>query len=118
MARIGTMGGDGTLFVGEDKTCRLEVLDATATPVDLAGWTVQLVVKNTAGHVLLSKQASISGSYTALRSTNTQRAVATLSDDDLSFADGTHRQSWKRLDAGQETVLFYGPFILERATQV
>lgn len=117
MASHVTMGGDGTLFVGEDKTCQLEVLDADGIPVDITGWNIRLFVLSTGSQVLIDKTASVSGVYSVTPLINTQRAVVTLTDADTSIEDGTHRHSWKRTDGGSETILAYGDFVIERTTQ-
>jgi hypothetical protein len=118
MAALVTMGGDGSLFVGEDKSCRLEVVDTDGVPVDMTGWAVRMFVLSQGNTVLIDETASITGVYSATRSANTQRAVVTLTDTELSIADGTHQHSWKRTDDGSETILAYGPFILQRTTQI
>ena len=118
MAAHVTIGGNGTLFVGEDKSLQMEVLGATGLPVDLAGWTIRLFVLSASTTILLDKTASITGVYSATRADNTQRAVVTLTDTDLSIPDGTYQHSWKRTDDGSETILAYGPCIVERTTQV
>ena len=112
------IGGDDTLFVGEDKTLRLHVLDADGASVDITtGWTILFVVKKRdgSGTVLISKTCSISGTYAA--SLNPQRAVATLADTDLVLAPGLYRYSFKRTDAGLEAVLVRGDFEVEDSTQ-
>jgi len=122
MAEDVTIGGDGALFVGEDKTLKLEVLDADDVPVDITGWAITLDVRtrdNAADPALLSKSASITGTYSSTRASNTQRAVATLADDDTVLLTAkTYRHSWKRTTAGNETILAYGDFVVERATQM
>jgi hypothetical protein len=115
-ARI-TFGGNGQLFVGEDKTVEFEILDTRGLPVDITGWSLRLVVKSQANTVLIDKNATITGTYNVDRVTNTQRAVVTLTDDDLSIDDGVHQYSLKRTDSGSETVLVYTECIVERTTQ-
>lgn len=117
MGAQATMGGSGTLFVGEDKSCRLELLDSSDVPVDMTGWTVLLVVHSQKDDTLIEETASITGTYNATRSVNTQRAVVTLTDTELQVPAGTHRHSWKRTDDGSEAVLAYGEFIVEQTTQ-
>ena len=39
-------------------------------------------------------------------------------DIELDVLAGTHDHSWKRTDDGSETVLFHGPCIVQRTTQV
>lgn len=121
-------GDDHDLFTGEDKRLELEVLTPEGSttpdiPVDIAGWSIQFVVreKEKAPLALIDKAATIEGVYSATRSANTQRAVVTLTDDDLAvatFAGGQYRHAWKRLTDGAETVLAFGVFHVERASQV
>ena len=118
MGAQATIGGSGTLFVGEDKTLKLELLDSSDVPVDMTGWAVSLIVHTKAGEVVVTETATISGVYSATRSVNTQRAVVTLTDTEMGIAAGTHRHSWKRTDDGSESILAYGDFIVEQTTQI
>jgi hypothetical protein len=120
MATDVAIGGNGTLFIGEDKILRLELLDAASLPVDMTGWSIVFDVRSKDTSVdpaLLSKTPTITGVYNAARATNTQRAEVTLSDDDMNlFKAKIHRYSWKRLTANNETVLVRGNFAPEKAT--
>ena len=120
MAANVDIGGSGTLFVGEDKTFVLEVLDTAGAPVDIATWSILFDVRlkdNSAAPAIFSKTATITGAYNSVRASNTQRANVSLSDDELNTVTAkTYRQSWKRMDAGVETVLLYGAFAPQKAT--
>lgn len=134
MASDVTIGGDGVLFVGEDKTIRLELLaverdadgnliapSASSVPVNMTGWVMVFDVRKTdkaADPAILSETPLIIGTYNADRATNTQRATVALTDDDLNLFVGekTYRHSWKRLTAGSETVVCRGDFSPEKAT--
>lgn len=119
MAIESTIGGDGVLFVGEDKTFRLEVLLPTLLPVDATGWSIlfDIRVKDTSSEYIISRTATLTGVYSPVRGTNTQRAVVVLTDTDLNlFHAKTYRYSWKRMDDGLETVLAYGDFSPQKAT--
>jgi len=125
MAEDVTIGTSGALFVDEDKTVKLELLDTSDVPVDMSGWTVVLDVRSTdkSGTSLLSKTASITGSYNSTRASNTQRAVFTIADTDQPASTFTrtstpYRYSIKRTDAGSETILAYGNWSPQRPTQV
>ena len=122
-----TMGGigSGDLFVGEDKIFELELVDdpdlgTAAVPVNMAGWNILFDVRtkdNASDPAILSKTATLTGVYNAVRATNTQRAVVTVTDTDMNlFRQKTYRHSWKRMDDGVETVLCRGDFIPEKAT--
>lgn len=110
MAYEVTLGGDGALFVGEDKTLRMQVLDEDGDPVTISGWAISMVIRRTddpSDTAVLTKTATISGNL----------AVVTLTDTEMAITAGYYRHSWKRTDDGSETVLAYGPFIVEAATQ-
>lgn len=120
MALNATIGGSGTLFVGEDKTFRFELLDVAGLPVDMAGWTMLFDVRgsdNAADPAIFSKTVTLSGVFNAVRAVNTQRGSTALTDTELNTVKGkTYRHSWKRMDDGVETVLAWGDFVVEKAT--
>ena len=119
MPALVTIGGTNTLFVGEDKVLRAHIKDSTGVPVNIAGWAISFVVRSTDAAVpaVVSATATISGTYNVDPAVNAQRAVVTLTDDQLSIPAGTYRHSWKRTDAGSETILGRGKFVIEQATQ-
>lgn len=119
MALHVTIGGDGALFVGEDKTLRLHVLDTAGASVDITGWAIRFVVRlqdPTPDPPLLDKSATISGSFSPTN--NPQRAVVVLADTEMGLTPKVYRHSWKRIDDGSETVLAWGNFIVQLATQI
>ena len=126
MATKVNIGGDGELFAGEDKLMRLfPLLDTNGVPVDMSGWTVVFEVRRrdeSADPAVITKTCAISGTYDADPDMNEQKAIATLEDTDLPadpFGKSlTFRYSFKRTDAGFETILARGDFKPERATQV
>ena len=121
-----TMGGSGSLFVGEDKIFRFELVDDPtlegddATPINMTGWDILFDVRvkdNSSDPAILSKAATLTGVYNATRSLNTQRAVVVVTDTEMNlFKQKTYRHSWKRMDDGVETVLSRGNFTPEKAT--
>ena len=115
-----TIGGNGELFVGEDKIIRLAVLDKNGAPVDIAGRTILLDVRKSdiaADPAIFSKLATIIGVFNASVSLNTQRAEVVFTDTELNTVKGkTYRHSWKQMDDGIETVLVYGDFVMQKAT--
>lgn len=123
MAEEVTIGGGGSLFVGEDKIVRLELFlksDATVA-VDMTGWAMVFDVRkkdNSSDPAIVSVTSlPLAGTFNASRATNTQRALLTMTDDLMNlFKAATDRYSWKRTDAGSETVLAYGDFAPEKAT--
>jgi hypothetical protein len=123
MARRVKIGGDGALFIGEDKVINFTVLNRLLVPVDITGMAFQFVVRADvlASQKLIDLPATVVGTYDAAPLVNTQRARVTLSDTDLSadvFSAQTYEYSLKRTDDGSETVVNFGPFELQRATQV
>jgi hypothetical protein len=128
MAVNSDIGGNGTLFVGEDKTFKLELLDSTydplvpgsGIPVDMTGWALLFDIrqKDTSPEpAIVSKTPTLIGVYNVVRSVNTQRATTTLTDTEMNlFKAKAYRQSWKRMDDGVETVLAWGDFAPQKAT--
>lgn len=119
MALLSTIGGGGTLFVGEDKTLRFELIDASSLPVDMTGMTMVFDVRamDTSSVAIVSKTPSLVGAFSSIRASNTQRAVVSLTDTELNlFKAKTYRWSWKQMDAGLETVFGWGDFKPQKAT--
>jgi len=120
MALDAPIGGDGVLFVGEDKTFRLELIDLNLVPINMTGWVLRFDVRKldaSPSPPILSFTPTITGTYSATRSANTQRAIVVVTDEDMNkFKAGTYRHSWKRMDDGSETVLAWGNFITQKAT--
>jgi hypothetical protein len=122
MAYRATIGGEGTLFLGEDKTLRFEVLDDSEAPVNVASWDLLWVVRDRPHPenepVRLQKTVTVSGVFNSVRASNTQRAIVELTDTDTaSLRNKTYAHSLKRVDDGSETVLAFGPFVVEATTQ-
>ena len=142
MALKHNLGGDGSLFVGEDKILDLRpiydgpvafvgdvayVADVSGAPTstlasvkDITGWTIKWFLRvrdASTGAALLEKTATIDGTFNVSPSVNTQKARVVLTDDDLNTLTASgYRYSWKRMDDGSETVLAYGDFRPEVAT--
>lgn len=117
-----TIGGGGKLFVGEDKTIRLELIDPvdTTVAVNMLGWTMLFDVRKkdtSAEPAISSLTPSLTGVFDVVRATNTQRAIVTFTDTELNkYKAGTYRWSWKRMDDGIETILGWGSFTPQKAT--
>jgi hypothetical protein len=122
MAIEQAIGGDNTLFVGEDKEFELEVIDQFNVPKDITTWEILFDVRklDTSTTAIVSKTATIIGAYNADRTLNSQRAFVILSDDDMNLFKGfpafTYRYSWKRMTTSNETVLAFGDFLPQKAT--
>ncbi len=113
------IGGDGKLFVGEDKTLILyPLLDLAGVPVDMAGKTLSLVIAktDTATPFLIKSPAAITGAYNVDPVLNTQKASVELTDTELDLVRKavTWRYRWKWMDH-PETVLAYGDIVFEKA---
>jgi hypothetical protein len=118
------------VFIGTDLTKKFHVkdydTDATgATAKDITGWAITFDARrrDASDTVLLSKALTITGSFNSVASSNTQRALLTLLDTELitdkfTSNGGTFRYSVKRTDNDAETILAYGDFVVERATQI
>ena len=124
MATERTLGGNGQLFIGEDKTLRFELVgdgsvDPLGVPVDAHAWTIRFDVRKTdaARTFVLDKLATVVGTFNVDRALNTQRAVVQLDDTDTNkFKPRVYRYSLKRMDEGIETVLFFGDFAPQKAS--
>ena len=122
MAENVTIGSsENNLFLGEDKVLRLHVKNSAGVPVDIAGWAVLFNVRESdkASIDVLVKSAAVQGTYDADPDDNTQRAVVTLTDTETAALSAKlYRYSFKRTDDGSETILAFGPFVPQRATQI
>lgn len=122
MAYAVDIGGGGTLFVGEDKVLRFELVDTQdpPQPVEMSSFTMIFDVRkkdNSPDPAIVSAPVTVSGIFNANRLLNQQRGFVVLSDDMMNlFKAKTYRYSWKRMDTGVETVLMYGNFAPEKAT--
>ena len=75
-----TIGGNGTLFVGEDKVLKIEVLDVVGVPVNMSGWQILFDVRKSdksPDPALLSKSPRFSERTTPIeQSTNNVRRLS------------------------------------------
>ena len=120
MGKITKLGDIGRFCVGDDIDVVLEVLNPlTGIPVDVSGWTSQLVIsKSVTSAALLTASGTVSGAYDADRETNTQRITYPLVDTDTAnLKAGDYVFSARRTNAGSERVLAFGPCLVERANQ-
>ena len=139
MAAEVQIGGtdDSRIFIGQDSTIPVHVKDFDppsgntdgTVAKEITGWALTFDVRklDKSGTVILSKTVgagiTIAGVFNATASSNLQRATVALDADlDLTVAKfsidgGTFRYSLKRTDDGSETVLAYGDFVVDRATQ-
>ena len=121
MASEVTIGGGGTLFVGEDKVLRFEFFSSATVAVDITGWVLRFDIRkkdNAADPaIVFYEPLQISGVFNSVRASNQQRAFVPLTDTDMNlFKAGIYRYSVKRMDDGSETVTHYGDFAPEKAT--
>jgi hypothetical protein len=114
-----TIGGNGTLFIGEDKRLRIACVDNTGLPTDMTGWVLDFDVRtsDTAPSSVLTLTPTLVGTFDTNPSLNTQRAIVTLTAANMNlFRPKLYRYSVKRIDPGEETVLLWGSFLPQRAT--
>lgn len=112
-------------FAGEDKVLQFEILQADGqTPQDASGFVMLWTLRNgdAIGMVLITKSTggqgiTVTGAYSAVRATNTQRVLVAVPDDDTDplKVPALYRHALKRLDPGSETVLSFGNVTLLRA---
>jgi len=114
--------GDG-FFIDEDKILSFEILDAAGdTPVDVSAWalswTVRRHVTDDAAAVAKASGSgiTITGTYNAVRASNTQRVIVAVADSDtVALSSATYKHALKRTDDGSETILSFGDLVLQRA---
>lgn len=126
------IGGTETdrIFLGTDGTRKFHVkdldTDATgATAKDIAGKTIVLLIrsKDASTATVLTATCTITGTFNSVAASNTQRAVWTFLDTELTTAafgksGGTFRYSLKDTTDGGETILQFGDIVIDRATQI
>lgn len=130
------IGGTSTerIFLGCDYSKPWKVADydtdsTGATAKNITGWAITFEIRRAASTstALLTKTVgsglTISGSFNSVLATSTQVVTLALADTDLTTATfgslgGRFMYSLKRTDDTFETILAYGPIVLERATQV
>lgn len=112
------LGKEDVLVLGNDHQYILHVKNRLETAaIDIALWTLSFMVKrdlnDADADALITKTVGsgivISGTYNADPAVNTQRATATIDDDDtVDLDEGLVYFEWKRMDAGFETPLSRG----------
>lgn len=123
------------VFIGEDKVFRFPIYtDPTKTVIaDVSAWQLRFDVRRKdkdPDPALFTKSLgagiTVTGTFNADPVVNTQRVEVAIEDDDTydPLADefnpkmkaGKYRYSLKRMNAGSETVLAYGDFVVLQAT--
>ncbi len=118
------IGGDGALFLGEDKAFVLSVTNRAGIPVDVSTWTIKMLVKlrdsDADASAVLDMTGAVSGVFNADPLVNSQIVtfVALDTETELLNSTKTYSYSCKRKDDGSETILAYGPFVIERTSQI
>ena len=125
MAVEATLGGNSTLFVGEDKQASLELLDAaynpaipgSGNPIDMTGMGISLLVSLTDWDApIITVVGTLTGVFNVLRTMNTQRTIVQLTRADMELFRGkTYRYAWARTDSGSYTIFAYGNFVVQLA---
>ncbi len=135
MAREYNFEKTANIFVGEDKQVKFPVYDddsseAVKPALDVSGFAMTWILRksDTAADALLTKATggqgiTVTGTFDADPSVNTQRVVVALADTDTAdntgavlIKPGKYRYSLKRTDADSETILAFGNFVLREAT--
>lgn len=133
------------VFLGEDKRIEAVIYDqgtmsdeeleaaitaGTAPPVNVSGWSLTWALRlkdNSADPALIQKSTggsgiTVEGTFNSNPALNTQLVVIQLEDSDsynpptVELKAARYRHSLKRMDAGIETVLFFGYFQFVQAT--
>jgi len=119
MANNVDIGGDGSLFIGEDKTFQLELLDPTNTfPVNMASMTIVFDARASdfSSSAFFTITAAIVGVFNPVRSLNTQRAQAVVTATQMNaLKSAPWRYSWK-ITSFPETVAAWGNWYPQKAT--
>jgi hypothetical protein len=134
MAEENTIGGDGSLFIGEHKDLFFgpltepegwnTALQGTYSPSDLSALTIRFVVRrkdNSEDPAIIDRAIDgFTGIYSSVLATNTQQIRVYLTDDELNLFrilpdDAAYRWSLKIMDE-PETILGYGDFAPQQAT--
>lgn len=109
------------LFLGTDFSYVFHVKnEAEDTSIEITGQALSFMVKRDPleedDAALLSKSATIAGTFNATPSVNTQRATVTIADTDTATLAPLDTAYWelKRTDDGFETVYAYGTVELKR----
>ena len=129
---------DDQLFIGDDIRLIFEVFQddlvvdddgnyVSGTPEDVTGWGLVFMVRfsdTTPVEPLITKSTlsgiTITGTYDAIRASNTQRVEVSILDTDtwsddpagLRLKPKNYKHSLKRTDPGSEKVICFGLFVL------
>ena len=126
------MGFDGLIetglqyWLGTDKSFDFTVYTTSAKTVirDVTGYTTSFKVKRSVDDpdidALISASGTVSGTFNAVPTTNTQKVTVTLvdTDTDTEITPGIAHWELKRTDAGAEALLAYGTIDLRRAVHI
>jgi hypothetical protein len=134
---------DRRIPIGDDRTLSFTIYNedgleldenqeyVSGTCKDVSGYALTFIVRTsdtTSNAALITKTVgsgiTISGSFNASNSLNTQRVEVVVEDTDTWSTDPegqrlspkTYRYALKRTDAGSETLLAYGDFVLFKTT--
>jgi len=113
-------------FLGTDRNYMFTVYtsDAKTTIRDVTGYTTEFMVKrrktDADSSALLTLSGTVSGTFNASPSVNTQVITVTLVDTatDTEIVEGLAHWELKRTDAGAEAPLAFGTITFKRAVHV
>lgn len=113
MSKVFNIADGDNWFIGEDKTIRIDVVDADDAAQAMTGWTLvwELKAASRSTSALISKTPSIgNGSGTD------DRATITVADTDTEALEpGTYYHHLRRSDAGSEQVLSHGSVVIKES---
>lgn len=113
-------------WLGTDKSYDFTVYTTDAKTVirNVTGYTTHFMVKrrltDTDANAIISATGTVSGTFNASPTVNTQIITVTLvdTDTDTEIAPGDGVWELKRTDAGSEAILAFGHINLRRAVHV
>lgn len=112
---------DDALAIGTDHQFIFHIKnDDESASVDITGWTLSFRIKrkltDADAAALVTKTASVGGSFNSTPTLNAQRATVTVEDTDTdTVTPGVCYYELKRTDAGFETILVHGTINLWQA---
>lgn len=106
-------------FTGEDKSIVFTITQANGTAQNITGWSLSWLVKRYATDPDVSAfiTKTTAGGGIVLTTPLSGICTITVTDDDVANISGgrSYVHELKRIDAGAETVLSYGPFKLQQS---
>ncbi len=102
-------------FIGEDKILRFAVVDANAAAVNITGWELGWVLRESAADSDSLASKSVGAGITITDGPGGICEVAITDADTDNLDPGTYVYALRRTDEGSEQVLAYGDAVLRQA---